>query len=108
LSTAELYFPINGTIKEVNVTVGIKLKAGDIIARLDAEKYELDLQSARANYQAAHAKLANAIESYNDKLIAAKEKMDQAIINYKPMSQIPDVFSRQELASIKSAAGSEL
>lgn len=106
LSTVALNFPMNGTIKEVTVTVGTKVKAGDVIARLDAEKYELDLQSARANYQAAQAKLANARESYNDKLIAAKEKMDQAMIIYQPMSQIPEVFSRQELASKKSAAES--
>ncbi|MEW6066136.1 hypothetical protein P378_03790 [Desulforamulus profundi] len=101
-----LNFPMEGIIKEIPVAVGSKIKAGDVIARLDPEKYELELQSARANYEAAQAKLAKAREDYQDKLVAAKEKLDNARLVYEPMSQIPDAFSKQELSLKKTAADS--
>ncbi|WP_125185590.1 efflux RND transporter periplasmic adaptor subunit [Desulfofundulus salinus] len=106
LDTVGLSFQINGVIKEIPVQPGDHVKAGDIIARLDAEKYQLELEAARAGYEAARARLAKARDDYNNKLIAAKEKMDNAMLVYQPMSQVPDIFPAQEVALKKLAADS--
>ncbi|SFQ99436.1 efflux RND transporter periplasmic adaptor subunit [Desulfoscipio geothermicus] len=106
LDTVGLNFQINGVIKEISVQPGDQVKAGDIIARLDAEKYQLELEAARAGYEAARAKLAKAKDDYNNKLIAAKEKMDNAMLVYQPMSEVPDIFPAQEVALKKLAADS--
>ncbi len=106
LATVGLSFQINGVIKEIPVHPGVQVKAGDIIARLDAEKYQLELEAARAGYEVAQARLAKAKDDYDNKLIAAKEKMDNAMLVYQPMSEVPDIFPAQDVALKKLAADS--
>ena len=45
----DLYFNAGGIIDEVLVTIGSSVKAGDVIARLDADIYENTLESTESN-----------------------------------------------------------
>jgi RND family efflux transporter MFP subunit len=56
---ANLSFKIAGTIKNLPVKVGEQLKAGQLIAQLDASQYELQSQQAQATLAQASASLRN-------------------------------------------------
>ncbi len=51
---------LSGTIRKVNVTFNSPVKAGDILAELDTNKLEADVQSARAKLASARANVAKA------------------------------------------------
>jgi HlyD family secretion protein len=55
---ADLSFAISGQVAEVLVEVGDEIKAGDAVARLNAERLILEADRARANLAAAEAQLA--------------------------------------------------
>lgn len=55
VQSASLSFAVSGTISEIAVSVGQSVRAGDIIARLDTEPYDLNVASARAQLQSAQA-----------------------------------------------------
>ena len=103
-----LYFKTSGLIKDIYLSAGDIVEKGDIIARLDAEKYELDLESARANYQMAQAKLTKSKEQYESKLLTEKERLDNAIIQYQPMEKVPEAFTAQEILIKKLAVDNAL
>lgn len=102
-SSVSLRSQISGAIQEINVKPGDPVKKGDVIARLDAEKYQLEVDMAAANYQAAQARLARAKENYNQKLLAESQKLDVLSREYKPMQEAPDIYSPQEIALKKTA-----
>jgi RND family efflux transporter MFP subunit len=54
---SDLSFRVNGRIVERHVNVGDKVKAGDLLARLDAEEQKADINVARANLESAEAEL---------------------------------------------------
>ncbi|MCF6250597.1 MAG: efflux RND transporter periplasmic adaptor subunit [Methylococcaceae bacterium] len=56
---ANLSFKIAGTIKNLPVKVGDQLKAGQLIAQLDASQYELQSQQAQATLAQSTAALRN-------------------------------------------------
>lgn len=57
---ANLSFKIAGTIKSLPIKIGYQLKAGQLIAQLDASQYELQSQQAQATLAQASAALRNA------------------------------------------------
>jgi RND family efflux transporter MFP subunit len=57
-TTAALSFPIGGTVQEVLFSVGDTVAQGDILARLDSEPVDLEVQAAEADLQRALADLA--------------------------------------------------
>ena len=61
---AQLSFKVAGSIKSRNVNVGDIIKAGDLIAELDATPYELQSQQASANLASAKASQRNAEANY--------------------------------------------
>jgi len=85
---------LSGTIRSVNVTYNSVVKAGDILAELDTNKLQADLQSARAKLASAHANVVKADAELN----AAKTKLDR-------LTSLVDsrVSSQQELDSAQYA-----
>lgn len=64
---------LSGTIRNVNVTYNSLVKTGDVLAELDTNKLQADLQSARAKLASAHANVVKADAELN----AAKTKLDR-------------------------------
>ena len=61
---AQLSFKVGGTIKMIPVKLGDRLKPGQVIARLDQAKLELELQKASAALAQAKAEQRNAGANY--------------------------------------------
>ncbi|OCI96310.1 efflux transporter periplasmic adaptor subunit [Agrobacterium sp. 13-626] len=57
---SELSFRVSGRIIERSVDVGAKVKAGDLLAKIDAEEQRADVDVATASLQAAEAQLTQA------------------------------------------------
>lgn len=57
---SELSFRVSGRIIERTVDVGAKVKAGDLLAKIDAEEQQADVDVATASLQAAEAQLTQA------------------------------------------------
>jgi len=57
---ASLSFRVPGHVAEVRVDAGTEVRAGDLIARLDAEDYRLEVEAARASLRQAEAAAENA------------------------------------------------
>ena len=51
---------LSGTVRKVNVTYNTPVKAGDVLAELDTNKLEADVQSARAKLASAKANVLKA------------------------------------------------
>lgn len=56
--TSRLSFEVSGNVREVNVDVGDRLFAGQILATLDPVTYELDVQAAESDLGRARAEFA--------------------------------------------------
>ncbi|NTF32250.1 efflux RND transporter periplasmic adaptor subunit [Rhizobium skierniewicense] len=76
---------LSGTIRKVNVTYNSPVKAGDILAELDTNKLEADVQSARAKLASAKASVLKAKAD----LGSAKSSMDRlrSLVQSKVSSQ---------------------
>ncbi|MDJ0655071.1 MAG: efflux RND transporter periplasmic adaptor subunit [Xanthomonadales bacterium] len=61
---SRLSFKVAGTIVDLPIQVGDALKAGDLVARLDASPYELQAQQAQASLVQAQASERNAAANY--------------------------------------------
>ncbi len=55
---------VSGTIKEINVKEGVKVKAGDVVARIDASEIERSLKSALAAERTAMSKSEKAAQEF--------------------------------------------
>jgi len=53
--SANMSFPVAGTITEVKVDAGDSVKKGDVIAELDKEPFELDVSAAKAELDKSRA-----------------------------------------------------
>ena len=60
LTKIDLAFRVAGQISELNVTVGQHVTAGQILAHIDSEAQQADLELAKASVQAAEAALEQA------------------------------------------------
>ncbi len=61
---SRLSFKVSGTVTDVPVQIGQRLDAGDLIARLDAATYSLQVQQAQASLVEAQANQRNAAATY--------------------------------------------
>lgn len=83
-----LGFRVGGKIVERAVNVGDRVKAGDLIARIDATDYELAARSAAANLDAAERQVETArlVRDRAEQLLARKfasqAQSDQAVLSY--------------------------
>jgi len=55
--TATLSFQVAGTVVEMNADIGARVRAGQVLARIDRAPYELNVQAAKAESQRAEAQL---------------------------------------------------
>ncbi len=96
-SKVNLRFGVKGTISEILVNEGSKVKKGDIIAKLDSQDYQ-------DQYQLALAKLTDAQEQKITNLLDDELKIKNAEIElqklkdtYREMEALPDAYSPNEL-----------
>ena len=85
ISTVEVSSQISGLIKEVLVDYNSRVKAGDVLARIDPATYENRLRSAQAdlantsaNYQLIKLN-AERIKSLNARSLVSQQEADQAV-----------------------------
>ncbi len=72
---------VGGRLLEINAVEGAKVKAGDVIARIDATDLELQLRQSETGLRAAEAQLALILKgARNEDLAAAREQVTQAEI----------------------------
>ncbi len=94
--TVKVTAKIMGQVKEVLVTEGHKVKAGDILIRLDAEPIQLQVAQAQAAYEAALASLEKVkagprpeqIKQAEAVMQQAKINRDNAEQNYQRMEKL--------------------
>ena len=79
-----LSFEVSGRLKDVNLDVGQRVMAGDVIAEIDTRSLQLQLESAQAALQQAESSARNAREEFErkDELfkkgVTTKAAVDQA------------------------------
>ncbi len=85
VSTVEVSSQISGLIKEVLVDYNSRVKAGDVLARIDPATYEnrlraaqADLANTTANYQLIKLN-AERIKSLNARSLVSQQEADQAV-----------------------------
>jgi len=61
---SRLSFRVAGAIQEIAVSVGDRVRAGQLIARVDPTDYQLELQRAQASLRQAQAEARNASANY--------------------------------------------
>ena len=61
---SQLSFKVQGTIEEIRVDVGDKVRAGQVLARLDPKDFELQVENGRAQLASTEAQAVNAEASY--------------------------------------------
>ena len=79
---AKLAFQISGKIDAVNVKMGQTVKAGDVLATMDKENYQLAVTSNQAEFELQQAKLARSEQLIANRLIS-QAQYDQTYAAYK-------------------------
>lgn len=104
ISNVKLKFSVNGILKNLPVKPGDRVKKGQLIAQLDSKDFEYELASAKANYQAALAKLGNTENQIKSQSLAELNKLNNAYAQsvkdkreYEAMIQATDAFSKEEI-----------
>ena len=102
---ADLSFRVGGTVEEVNVALGDSVVKGQILARLDAVDYELQVQEAEAGLAQAGASLRKAEADFErsralyESNNAAKSELDAArAAAESARSQVDAATKRLELS----------
>ncbi|WP_347253317.1 secretion protein HlyD [Leminorella grimontii] len=84
IRTVNLNFRVGGRLAELRVDEGDKIKAGDVLGRLDDAPYRIAVAQARANVDALKARLALMQEGYRAEEIAqAKAAVAQSQSAYQ-------------------------
>ncbi len=105
---SKLSFKVAGTVQKVQVNVGDKVKAGQVIAVLDPEDYKLQVQSAEASLTQAQAGERNANANYQrvrllyENQNASKSDLDGARANHESNKALVSASEKQlELARLQ-------
>jgi HlyD family secretion protein len=106
--TADLTFGQTGTVKKINVKVGDKVKAGDVLGELDSADLQLQYRSAQVSLKNAQDSLAETKSPSTQQAIAsARAKVDSAQAAYDKAAagaSKSDIASAQaQLASAQAA-----
>ncbi len=67
-------FEIGGQIMQMNVSVGDRVKKGDLIAKLDPQTYQLNVRSAESSLLSAEAELTDATKKFEQQSQLFKKK----------------------------------
>jgi len=105
---SNLSFKVAGTVLEVPVKVGDKVRVGQLIARLDPEDYQLKVQQADASLLQAKAQQRNAKAGYErvralyENNNASKDELDAARAGFESATAQVQSFEKQlELARLQ-------
>ena len=80
--TVELGFEIDGMLQQLPLREGALVQAGDIIAQLDPERFELALESAHADHELAEKTLSR-VESLKASGTVSQAELDEAVARAK-------------------------
>ena len=80
--TVELGFEIDGTLQRLPRAEGALVQAGDVIAQLDPKRFELALESARADHELAEKTLSR-VESLKASGTVSQAELDVAMARAK-------------------------
>jgi HlyD family secretion protein len=101
---ADLSFGQSGTVKAINVEVGERVKAGDVLAELDTADLDLQQRNAQVSLKTAQAQLAQTENPNTEQDIAdAQAKVDSAQAAY---DKVAAGASQADLASAKAQLAS--
>lgn len=102
---ADLSFRVEGTVREVNVDLGNAVREGEVLARLDAVDYELQVEEAEAGLAQAGAALRKSEADFDrtralyENNNASKSELDAARAGAESArSQVDAATKRLELA----------
>lgn len=99
-----LNFQTPGTVDRVNVVVGQKVKAGEVLARLDTAELELAVQQARQAYLAQQVTYSQTVAGPKPyELAAAQAQLDSARAQYMDIKVPNDSQVAQARAQLKKA-----
>jgi HlyD family secretion protein len=99
VKSAELSFPMAGTVAQVPVALGQQVQAGQVLAQLDTQPLELQLAQAEAKLAAAQSKLNQLKRGPTaDDLAAAQQNLTSAQAAYDNLTHP----SPNELAALKA------
>ncbi|NTJ42437.1 efflux RND transporter periplasmic adaptor subunit [Agrobacterium larrymoorei] len=103
---------LSGTVRKVNVTYNSTVKAGDVLAELDTNKLEADVQSARAKLASAKANVLKAkadlgsartslerLKSLVQNRVSSQQDLDAAQFAYDAAAATLDVNEATVLSS---------
>ncbi len=82
--SSNLSFEVGGNVKTVNVDIGDRVRKGQVLAVLDIEPYQLDLDAAEAELVSAKARVDNDKNAYDRQVkvfeqgAGSKSRMDNA------------------------------
>jgi len=103
--SSSLSFQVGGTVKEISVDIGDQVAKDQVIAVLDKEPFELDVQSAEAELQKAQADAQHKKAEYArrrslyERDVASKSELDVALYAYrKATSDVDNARSKLNLA----------
>lgn len=104
IPTVNLNFNLSGKLKELYVKENDEIQVGQILAKLDDTEYINKLKTAQINYDKAVLNLAQKKQSNSISLASEKQqledlkaKLDQIEMEYLPMMEMPEYYSKQEL-----------
>ena len=90
-TTSSISFEVPGNVQEVKVDVGDSVSRGQVLARLDESRFQLNLDAANATVGRAEAELADARREWNRLRLVVEQSpgliseqaLDQAKTNYE-------------------------
>ena len=95
----------SGRLEWLGVAEGTRVKAGEIIARLDARDVAAQLDAARANVMVAKAALEQAEAENRDATVSLKRTQDLVARKFLPDSALDQAKARADRASAGVASG---
>lgn len=91
VNQAKLSFRTAGRLKDINVKVGDKVTAGQVLATLDTSEIELTVVSAQSAYNVSSLKLQNLLKGgTSEDLKAAQATYDSAVAKLTQLKAGPD------------------
>ncbi len=101
-SKVNLRFNVSGTISEILVTEGDKVKKGDPIAKLDSQDYQNQYQLALANLQKAQEEKTKSLLDYELKIKNLENELQKLKDEYQEMEALPEAYSANEIKMKKA------
>ena len=103
--SSNLSFEVGGNVNTVHVDIGDRVRKGQVLAVLDKEPYQLDLNAAEAELAAAKARVDNDKKAYDRQMkvfeqgAGSKSRLDRAKYNLEAaQSQVSVQVARVNLA----------